>query len=52
MLINCFDAANTSDLVVGINLVGQENHPVAMSDYWLHMRFIRYLIYENRFASR
>lgn len=42
-LLNCFDVANASSLVVGVNLVGQENGVVAMQDFWLHMRFIRYL---------
>jgi hypothetical protein len=41
MLITCFDAANTSDLVVGVNLVAQENNIVSLSDFWLHMRFMR-----------
>ncbi len=42
-LLCAFAAAASSELVVGVNLVAQENAPVALRDFWLHMRMFRYL---------
>lgn len=42
-LLTSFNAVNQSNLLVGVNLVGQENDPVALRDFWLHVRFFRYL---------
>ena len=42
MLLNCFDVVNSSEaLVVGVNLVGQENNANSLANYWLAMRFVR-----------
>ena len=42
MLLNCFDVVNSSHaLVVGVNLVGQENNANSLANYWLAMRFVR-----------
>ncbi|MCP9766276.1 adenosine deaminase [Lacihabitans sp. LS3-19] len=42
-LVLCFVSSSNSQLINGVNIVGQEDHRVAMSDYWLHMRMYRYL---------
>ena len=42
-LLTSFHAANQSSLLIGVNLVGQENDPIALRDFWLHVRFFRYL---------
>ncbi|NTU52370.1 MAG: adenosine deaminase [Chlorobiaceae bacterium] len=42
-LYTAFCEADTSDLVVGVNIVNAENSPVAMSDYSLHMQMFRYM---------
>jgi adenosine deaminase len=38
----CFASANGEALLVGVNIVAPEDHPVAMSDYALHMEFFRF----------
>ena len=38
-----FLACRSSPLLVGVNLVSPEHDPVALRDYWLHMRFVRYM---------
>ena len=42
-LLNAFDVCNNTDIVVGVNIVGQENAAVSLSDFWLHMRFMRFV---------
>ena len=42
-LYSAFSAANAGGRVVGVNIVGPENGPVAMRDYSLHMRFFAFL---------
>jgi adenosine deaminase/adenosine deaminase CECR1 len=42
-LYSSFSAAKASKLVVGVNIVGQENGQVAMRDYTLHMKMFRFL---------
>jgi adenosine deaminase len=41
-LVLAFESANTSPLVVGVNIVAPENDEVSMRDYWLHMQMFRY----------
>ncbi len=41
-LIVAFESANTSPLVVGVNIVAPEDNEVSMRDYWLHMQMFRY----------
>jgi adenosine deaminase len=38
-----FKAASQSDLVVGVNIVGQESQAVSMRDYTLHMKMFHFL---------
>jgi len=38
-----FKAASQSELVVGVNIVGQESQAVSMRDYTLHMKMFRFL---------
>jgi adenosine deaminase len=38
-----FAAAAASPLIVGVNFVAPEHDPIALRDYWLHMRMFRYL---------
>ena len=38
-----FKAANNNELVVGLNIVGQESNSVSMRDYALHMQMFRFL---------
>lgn len=38
-----FAAAADSRLLVGVNIVAPEHHPVALQDYWLHMQMFRFL---------
>ena len=38
-----FKAASQSELVVGVNIVGQESQAVSMRDYALHMKMFRFL---------
>jgi adenosine deaminase len=42
-LYSSFAAAKTSKFIVGINMVGPENGHVAMRDYSLHMKMLRFL---------
>jgi adenosine deaminase/adenosine deaminase CECR1 len=44
-----FHSANTSDLIVGVNIVAPENNAVSMRDYWLHMQLFKYFksVYPN-----
>lgn len=42
-LYTSFEAAARSKLVVGVNIVGPENGPVAMHDYSLHMQMFAFL---------
>ncbi|GAB3252637.1 hypothetical protein [Chitinimonas naiadis] len=42
-LYSAFVAAQDNPLIVGVNLLGPENGVVAMRDYSLHMRMLRYL---------
>ncbi|HEV2613797.1 MAG TPA: adenosine deaminase [Gammaproteobacteria bacterium] len=48
-LLESFEAANQDPRVVGINIVQQENEPLSMHDYDLHMQMIGYLhkLYPN-----
>jgi adenosine deaminase len=41
-IIVAFEAANSSPLIVGVNIVAPEHGDVAMSDYWLHMQMFSY----------
>jgi adenosine deaminase len=38
-----FKAASQSDLIVGVNIVGQESQAVSMRDYALHMKMFQFL---------
>ncbi len=38
-----FASAQAESLIVGVNIVAPENHPIAMRDYGLHMLFYRFL---------
>lgn len=38
-----FKAASQSELIVGVNIVGQESTAVSMRDYTLHMKMFRFL---------
>ncbi|TFW32458.1 adenosine deaminase [Massilia horti] len=38
-----FKAAQASDKIVGVNIVGQESQMVSMRDYTLHMKMFRFL---------
>ena len=38
-----FKAASESELIVGVNIVGQESQAVSMRDYTLHMKMFRFL---------
>jgi adenosine deaminase len=42
-LFACFHSCDSSSLISGINIVGAENAPTAMHDYWLHMMFFKFL---------
>jgi len=42
-LYSSFQAAKQSSLIVGVNMVGPENGYVAMRDYSLHMKMLRFL---------
>lgn len=48
-LYAAFAAANQSPLIVGVNMVGPENGYIAMRDYSLHMKMLRFL--KQRFAN-
>jgi len=45
-LYSGYVAADTSPLVVGVNIVAPENNHVALSDYTLHMRMYNYLLHQ------
>ena len=42
-MVAAFRAAGQSELIVGVNIVGQESQHVSMRDYALHMKMFRYL---------
>ncbi|MCF6311810.1 MAG: hypothetical protein L3J39_05095 [Verrucomicrobiales bacterium] len=42
-LLAAFIAANQSELVVGVNILGPENNLTALKDYSLHMQMFNYL---------
>ena len=42
-LVAAFHSANTSELIVGVNLVAPEHYPTSMDHYWLHMQMFGYL---------
>jgi len=42
-LVVCYLSANSSSLINGVNIVGQEDRDVSMQDYWLHMQMYKYL---------
>jgi adenosine deaminase/adenosine deaminase CECR1 len=44
-----FSAAKLSKLIVGVNMVGPENGYIAMRDYGLHMRMLRF--FKQRFPE-
>ena len=44
-----FKAASQSELIVGVNIVGQESQAVSMRDYTLHMKMFRFL--KNRYPD-
>jgi adenosine deaminase/adenosine deaminase CECR1 len=42
-MVSGFQAAERSELIVGVNIVGQESMYVAMNDYTLHMKMFKFL---------
>lgn len=42
-LVVCYLSDQDSQLINGVNIVGQEDRDVAMQDYWLHMQMYKYL---------
>jgi len=48
-LYTSFAAADQSNKIVGVNMVGAENHHIAMKDYTLHMHMIAFL--RNQFPN-
>ena len=50
-LYGAFRACIENDYVVGVNLVGPENGPVAMRDYWLHMQMFKFLKSQKQFEK-
>ncbi|MCP9756705.1 adenosine deaminase [Lacihabitans sp. CCS-44] len=42
-LLVCYLSDQGSQLINGVNIVGQEDRDVAMNDYWLHMQMYKYL---------
>jgi len=48
-LYSAFKAAETSELLVGVNIVGPENGVMAIADYSLHMQMFAYL--KNKFPN-
>ncbi len=42
LLLAC-NLATADALIVGVNIVAPEHNPVALTDYWLHMHFFRFL---------
>ncbi len=49
MLYTAFSSAQSSKLIVGVNIVGAENTIVSMRDYKLHMKMFHFL--KQRFAQ-
>ena len=43
-LLAAYLAVKQSPLIVGVNIVAPENHPVALTDYTSHMRMYHYLL--------
>ncbi len=41
-LVLSFESANTSPLVVGVNIVAPEDNEVSMRDYWMHMLMFKF----------
>jgi hypothetical protein len=41
-MITSFEAAKEDTLLVGLNMVAPEHHPIALRDYQLHMRMFQY----------
>lgn len=41
-LVLSFESANTSPLVVGVNIVAPEDNEISMRDYWLHMQMFKF----------
>lgn len=41
-MITSFEAAKEDTLLVGVNMVAPEHHPIALRDYRLHMRMFQY----------
>lgn len=41
-LVLSFASANTSPLVVGVNIVAPEDNETSMHDYWLHMQMFKF----------
>ncbi len=41
-LVIAFESANTSPLIVGVNIVAPEDNEVSMRDYWLHMLMFKF----------
>ncbi|MCW3122122.1 MAG: adenosine deaminase [Flavipsychrobacter sp.] len=48
-LVASFMSANTSPLVVGVNIVAPEDNETSMRDYWLHMQMFRFC--HNKFPN-
>lgn len=41
LILSC-ESANTSPLVVGVNIVAPEDNETSMRDYWLHMQMFKF----------
>lgn len=41
-IIVAFEAASSSSLIVGVNIVAPEHDDISMADYWLHMQMFNY----------
>lgn len=41
-MVLCFESANTTPLIVGVNIVAPEDNEVSMRDYWLHMMMYKF----------
>ncbi|MCD6011333.1 MAG: adenosine deaminase [Flavipsychrobacter sp.] len=41
-MVVCFESANTSPLIVGVNIVAPEDNETSMRDYWLHMMMYKF----------
>lgn len=48
-LFASFHSCNSSDLIVGVNIVAAENGEISMRDYWLHTMFYKFL--EQKFPN-